>query len=140
MAEERELVKEDLVPLLSRAIELAGSQLAPETVGSVAEVFQVLLWHFVDYDLKVYLLIGEAGDLSFVTQPPGEADGTIKLEAGMLHDLALGKVSLPLAFLSGKLRLQGLPALNLRRFIPLFNPFLEGYRQAWQEIAEDTNG
>lgn len=140
MAEERRPTKEELVPLLSQAIELAATQLAPETVGSVAEVFQILLWHFVDHDVKAYLVIGDAGDLSFVTQPPREADGTIKIEAGMLHDVAFGKVPVALAFLSGKLRLQGLPALKLRRFIPLFNPFLEGYRQAWQEITEEKHG
>jgi len=136
MIEEQRPTREQLVPLLSRAIELAGAQLAPETVRSVAEAFQVLRWDFMDYGLEAYLVIGDAGDLSFVTQAPREADGTIKMDAGMLHDLALGKVSLPLAFLGGKLRLQGLPALKLRRFIPLFNPFLEGYRQAWQEITE----
>jgi len=140
MIEERRPTREELVPLLSRAMELAGAQLAPDTVRSVAEVFQVLLWHFVDYDLKAYLVIGDTGDLSFVTQAPKEPDGKIKIEADMLHDVAFGKVPIALAFLGGKLRLQGLPALKLRRFIPLFNPFLEGYRQACQELREGKNG
>jgi hypothetical protein len=140
MIEERRPTREELVPLLSRAMELAGAQLAPDTVRSVAEVFQVLFWHFVDYDLKAYLVIGDTGDLSFVTQAPREPDGKIKIEADMLHDVAFGKVPIALAFLGGKLRLQGLPALKLRRFIPLFNPFLEGYRQACQELREGKNG
>lgn len=140
MAEGRRPTREELVPLLSRAIELAEIQLAPDAVRSVAEVFQVLLWHFTDCDLKAYLVIGAAGKLSFVTQAPREPDGKIKIEVDMLHDVAFGKVPIALAFLGGKLRLQGLPALKLRRFIPLFNPFLEGYRQACQELREGKNG
>ena len=140
MAEERRPTKDELIPLLSRAIESAGAQLAPEAVRSVAEVFQVLLWRFVDHDIEAYLVISDAGDLSFVAQPPRQADGATKIEASTLHDVALGKMPVALAFLSGKLSLQGLPALKLRRFIPLFHPFLEGYRQAWQEIREGGDG
>ena len=136
MVGERRPSKEELYPLLSRAIKLTGTQLAPDTIRAVAEVFSVFLWHFVDYDLKAYFVIGDAGDLSFVLQAPGEVDGTVKLEAAVLHDIALGRTPVAMAFLSGKLRLQGLPALKLRRFIPLLQPFLDGYRQAWQEIGE----
>jgi len=136
VAEERKPTRDELVPLLNRATSLARIALEPETLASVSEVFQVVRWQFVDHDLDAYLVIDEAGGLSVVSQPPREADGTIKLEAAVLHDVALGKMPMAMAFLGGKMRLQGLPALKMRRFIPLFKPFLEGYRQAWQEIKE----
>ncbi len=86
------------------------------------------------------MAIGEARELSFVIHPSREGDGTIKIKVGMLHDLAFGKVPIALAFLGGELRLNGLPALKLRRFIRLFNPFLEAYRQACQGPREGKNG
>ena len=140
MSDDRKPSQEQLLPLLSRAIELAGAKLAPETLKSVGEVFQVLLWDFVDCGVKAYLIIGDEGQLSFVSQADRAADGTVKIEARALHDMALGRVPVALAFLGGKLRVQGLPALKLRRFIPLLEPFLEGYRQAWQEIREGRSG
>lgn len=105
MSEERGPTKEQLVPLLSRGMELSGARLAPETVTSLADVFEFLLWHFVDYDLKAYLDIGEIGESKFATQPPAEADGTFKVEAGVLDGAAFGKVPLELALEVGQGRI-----------------------------------
>jgi hypothetical protein len=93
------------VPLLSRGMELSGARLAPETVTSLADIFEVLLWRFVDYGLKAYLDIREMGESKFTTQLPAEADGTFKVEAGVLHGAAFGKVRVALAFEVGQGRM-----------------------------------
>ena len=61
-------------------------------------------------------------------------DGVITIDAATFHSAAVGEGSLGMAFLTGKLQVEGIPVSSLSRFSGLLKPFLSSYRQACAEL------
>jgi len=122
--------------VMQRTISLVGEKLPPEQIRQVAQVFHSLCWEFPDYGLRAYFLVWEDGRVGYAATLDGEADATIAMDARTFHQAAFGTASFAQAFLTGKLRVKGIPALKLTRFIPLLQPFLESYKQAWEELHD----
>ena len=125
-----------LKSVIRRTIELLDQRLNKEQTEEIAQVFQILCWNFKDLNLKVYLLLGEKGVIKYATHVNGEPDAIITLDSTTLHNSAYNRTTLGTAFVMGKLKIKGIPALRLRKFIPLLKPFLESYREAWEAHCE----
>jgi len=121
-----------LESVMQQTIELLGRKLKSEQIQEIAQVFQTICWNFKDRDFQVYLLLDESGQIQLITDVSGVPDATITLDTSTLHDAAYGKTTFGTAFVMGKLKVEGIPALKLRKFIPLLKPFLESYREAWE--------
>lgn len=135
--DERTLPSRHQFPMvMERTINLVGGKIPQEKIRQVAQVFQTLCWDFKDYAIQAYFLVDGDGRVDYASTVPTAPDATITLDARVLHDSAFGRTSLGLAFITGKLRVKGIPALKLNKFVPLLEPFLESYRQAWEEFHE----
>ena len=119
--------------VMERTIQLVGQKMPRSTLQGVAEAFRSLRWNFPDYGLQIYFLVNEAGDVSCATEWRGPVDCVLAMDAGTFHQAAYGKINFGAALLTGKLSIQGVSALNLSKFTPLLTPFLDGYRQAYNE-------
>ena len=143
MPQQRTELKDKFLPnaqqlqmVMPQAIELLSRKLKPEQIREIAQVFQTLSWDFKDCALQVYLLLDEAGEIRYVPDISAMPDATVTLDASTLHDAAYGKTTFGLAFVMGKLKIKGISALKLTKFIPLLEPFLESYREAWEAYHE----
>jgi hypothetical protein len=76
--------------------------------------------------------LNERGEIRIIPKVADKPDVIVTLDASALHDSAYGKTTFGTAFVMGKLKVKGIPALKLRKFIPLLKPFLESYREAWE--------
>lgn len=119
--------------VMERAIHLLGTNISRSNLQKVAEVLQALRWEFRDYGMELHVLLNHAGDVSCSTNWAGPVDSVISMDAATFHNAAFGKQNLGAALLMGKLRVEGISALNLSRFSSLLKPFLESYRQACAE-------
>jgi putative sterol carrier protein len=108
-----------------------GQKLKPEQIEEIAQVFRTLCWDFKDRSFQAWFLL-EKGKIQLITDDSRVPDATITLDSSTLHDAAYGKTTFGAAFVMGKLKVKGIPALKLRKFIPLLKPFLESYREAWE--------
>lgn len=122
--------------VLQQTIELLGQKLEPAQVHEMGQVFRTLSWNFRDRAFQVYLLLNEKDEIKYARDISGIPDVTITLDASILHDSAYGRTTFGTAFVMGKLKVKGIPALKLNKFIPLLKPFLESYRQAWEAYHE----
>jgi len=127
---------QQLEGVIQQAIELLGRKLKPEQIREIAKVFQTLCWDFRDSALQICLSLDEGGRIKYVPNISGTPDATVTLDASTLHNSAYGKTTFGLAFVTGKLKVKGVPALKLTKFIPLLKPFLESYREAWEAYHE----
>jgi len=120
--------------VMQRTIQLVGQNVGRDKLQEVAKLFHTLCWEFRDYGVKAYFLVNDAGEVQSSLEWPGDVDSVIIMDARTFHDAACGKTNFGTAFLTGKLRVRGLPALKLGKFTPLLKPFLEGYQQACEEL------
>ena len=125
-----------LESVMEQAIGLLGQKLKPPQIQEISQVFRTLCWSFKDCALQFYLLLDERGEIKYVPEISGIPDVTITLDVSTLHDSAYGKTTFGTAFVMGKLKVKGIPALKLGKFIPLLTPFLESYREAWEAYHE----
>ena len=125
-----------IVRVMERTVQLVGANAPRQTLKKVAEVLHTLRWDFQDCGAQVYFLVNDAGDVDCATENPGTVDAVITMDAATLHDAAVGQGNLGVALLTGKLRLEGISAMNLSRFSGLLNPLLSSYRQAFTELNE----
>jgi alkyl sulfatase BDS1-like metallo-beta-lactamase superfamily hydrolase len=128
--------KVQLKSVLKRTIERMNHRLNPEKIKEIAQVFQIFCWNFKDKNQKAYLLLDKKGVIKYATRFDGEPDAIITLDSIILHNAAYNKTTLGTAFVMGKLKVKGISALRLRKFIPLLKPFLESYREAWEVYCE----
>ncbi len=122
--------------VMERTIHLLGTNISRSNLQKVAEVLRALRWEFRDYGIRVHVLLNDAGDVTCATDWTGPVDSVISLDATTFHNAAFGKQNLGAALLMGKLRVEGISALNLSRFSALLNPFQESYRQACAELYD----
>lgn len=121
---------------MGRAVELAAQSIPVSDVRRAAQVCRTLCWEISDYKLRAYLFFREDGTIGYSTSFFAVPEGTVTMEADVLHQAAFGGTSaLALAFLMGRASVSGAPAEDLDFFFPLLKPFLEGYRRAYQECA-----
>ena len=125
-----------LQEVMQRTISLLAQKLSQEKIQEISQAFHSLCWDFKDHGIQVYLSISEAGQIKYVPDISTKPDVTVTLNASTLHDSAYGKTTFGLAFITGKLKLKGVPALKVTKFAPLLKPFLESYRQTWEEYRE----
>lgn len=121
--------------LMHRTIALVGQKMTRETLQAVSQVFQVMRWDFKDLGTSIFFLLSSDGAVRSADAHESEAQSTLQIDARTFHDAAYGRTSLGTAFLLGRLKVRGIPALKLGKFTPLLKPFLESYRQACEEMA-----
>ena len=105
--------------VMQRTIQLVGHNAPRSSLQKVAEVFRSLRWDFQDYGLQIYFLVNETGEVSSATEWQGPVDSVLAIDAGTFHQAAYGKTNFGTALLTGKLRIQGIPALSLSKFMIL---------------------
>lgn len=127
---------QQLETVMQRTIELVGQKLKAEQIKEIAKVFPTLCWNFKDYALEVYILLDEKGNIKYTPDSVGTHGASITMDTATLHGSAYGKTTFGRAFITGKLKIKGVPALKLTKFMPLLNPFLESYREAWEAYNE----
>ena len=120
--------------VMERTIQLVGQNVPRDKLQEVATVFHTLCWEFRDYGVKTYFLVSDAGEVDSSQEWSGAVDSVITMDARTFHDAAFGKTNFGTAFLMGKLRVKGIPALKLGKFTPLLKPFLDSYQQACEEF------
>ncbi|MEE9199781.1 MAG: SCP2 sterol-binding domain-containing protein [Dehalococcoidia bacterium] len=116
--------------VMEKTLELTGQKVPTKTVQGLAKIFTSLCWEFPDYGLSIYTLLDEEGRFSYVESIEGEADAQITMKAEQLHSVVYGRANLPKMFLTGKIKVRGLPRLKLFKFVPLLGPFLDSYKEA----------
>jgi len=122
------------------AIQLLRDKLTTEQKSRVAAVLPTVRWNFEDIDLVVDLqLRQDLPDISIARQAVRDPAMQITINRETLHDSAWGRTSFGAAFLSGDLRIHGLPPLALTRFIPLMKHMLASYREALEQFDETSN-
>ena len=122
--------------VMERTIHLLGTNISRSNLQTVAEVLHTLRWEFRDYGIQVHVLLNDAGEVSCATDWSGQVDSAISMDAATFHNAAFGKQNFGAALLMGKLRVEGISAMNLSRFSSLLKPFLESYRQACAELYD----
>lgn len=125
-----------LQAVMQQTIELVGQKLKAEQIREIASVFPTLCWNFKDCTLEVYILLDDKGNMKYTSDSAGIDGASITMDTATLHNSAYGKTSFGRAFITGKLKIKGVPALKLKKFMPLLNPFLESYREAWEAYNE----
>ena len=105
----------------------------PGLAWEQADNHHALRWEFRDYGIRVHVLFNDAGGVCCAIDWAGPVDSVISMDAATFHKAAFGKQTFGAALLMGKLRVEGISALNLSRFSSLLKPFLESYRQACAE-------
>ena len=123
---------------MERTIQLVGHNVPRRALQNVAEVLHALRWDFQDYGVRVCFLVNDAGDVSCANNWSGAVDSVISMDAGAFHNAAFGKANFGTALLMGKLRVEGVSALNLSRLTLLLKPFLDSYRQACAEFYDSA--
>jgi len=127
---------QQLKTIMQRTIELVGQKLKVEQIREIAKVFPTLCWYFKDCALEIYILLDENGNIKYTPDSPGIHGASITMDTTTLHNSAYGRTSFGRAFITGKLKIKGVPALKLTKFMPLLNPFLDSYREAWEAYNE----
>jgi len=128
--------EQQLQAVMQQTIELLGQKLKAEQIQEIAKVFPTLCWNFKDYTLEVHLILNEQGNIRYTPDSNGIHGPMITMDTATLHNSAYGRTSFGRAFITGKLKIKGVPALKLTKFMPLLNPFLESYREAWEAYHE----
>ena len=136
----RPLPPRELFPrVMEKTIQLTGQKVSSKTIKKLAEIFTSLCWEFSDYQQQVYTLLDGEGRFRYVESIDGEAEAQITMKAEQLHSVVYGRASFPKMFLSGQIKVRGLPKLKLFKFAPLLGPFLDSYREACEEVAGEPS-
>ncbi len=114
-------------------MQLVGQRVPRSQLQEIATLFHTVCWEFPDYRFKSYFTLNGEGEVRGYSQWNGPVDGTVIMDARTFHDAAFGKTSFGAAFLMGKVRVKGIPATKLGKFMPLLQPFLDCYQQACEE-------
>ncbi len=125
----------DLFPkVMEHTIRLTAEKVPPKSVQSLAKIFTTLCWEFPDYQLSVYTLLDDEGNFTYAESLEGQAQAQITMDARQLHSIVYQKASMPKMFLTGQIKVRGLPTLKLIKFVPLLGPFLDSYKEACENI------
>ena len=127
--------KEEFPKVMRRTLELTGGKVSVESVGKLYKIFKTLRWDFPDYQLSAYTVLDSDGKFGYAESIQGSADAHITMDAERLHTVVYGRGNMAKMFLSGQIKLKGVPMYKLMRFVPLLNPFLESYREACEETG-----
>ena len=134
MADKVALPEKDRFPqVLQRTLELTGARVSTESVGKLYKIFKTLQWDFPDYSLSAYTVLDSEGRFGYAESIEGAPDAHITMDAGRLHQVVYGRGNMAKMFLSGQIKLKGVPMYKLMRFVPLLGPFLDSYREACEE-------
>ena len=120
--------------VMERTLQLTGEKVSAKSVRNLAKIFASLCWEFPDYGLLLYTVLDGEGRFSRVESIDGQADAQITMDAKQLHNVVYGRGNLPKMFLTGQVKVRGLPIFKLMRFVPLLSPFLDSYREACEEL------
>ena len=128
-------VKEDFPRVMRRTLELTGGRVSAESVGKLYKIFKSLRWDFPDYELSAYTVLDSDGNFGYAESIEGSADAhtNSRWTRERLHQVVYGRGNMAKMFLSGQIKLKGVPMYKLMRFVPLLSPFLESYREACEE-------
>ena len=127
--------KEEFPKVMRRTLELTGGKVSAESVGKLYKIFKSLRWDFPDYELSAYTVLDSDGNFGYAESIEGSADAHITMDAERLHQVVYGRGNMAKMFLSGQIKLKGVPMYKLMRFVPLLSPFLDSYREACEEGA-----
>ena len=127
--------KEEFPKVMRRTLELTGGKVSAESVGKLYKIFKSLRWDFPDYELSAYTMLDSDGNFGYAESIEGSADAHITMDAERLHQVVYGRGNMAKMFLSGQIKLKGVPMYKLMRFVPLLSPFLDSYREACEERA-----
>ena len=119
--------------MLQRTLELTGDKVSAESVGKLYKIFRSLRWDFPDYGMSAFTVLTPEGAFGYAESIAGEPDARITMDAARLHQVVYGRGNMAKMFLSGQIKLSGVPMHKLMRFVPLLGPFLDSYRQACEE-------
>ncbi len=128
--------KEQFPNVLQRTLELTGGRVSKESVGKLYKIFKTLRWDFPDYDLSAYTVLDAEGGFGYAESIEGAPDARITMDAERLHQVVYGRGNMAKMFLSGQIKLKGVPMYKLMRFVPLLGPFLDSYREACEEASK----
>lgn len=120
--------------VMEKALELTGQKVPSKTVKNLAKIFSTLCWEFPDYEVSVYTVLDGEGRFAYVESLDGSAEAQITMDAQQLHQVVYGRGNLPKMFLTGQIKVRGLPMLKLIKFVPLLGPFLDSYKEACEQI------
>ena len=122
--------------ILQHTLELTGKKVSAESVGKLYKIFKTLRWDFPDYDLSAYTVLDAGGGFGYAESIEGAPDARITMDAERLHQVVYGRGNMAKMFLSGQIKLKGVPMYKLMRFVPLLGPFLDSYREACEEASK----
>ena len=122
--------------ILQHTLELTGKKVSAESVGKLYKIFKTLRWDFPDYDLSAYTVLDSDGHFGYAESIEGAPDARITMDAERLHQVVYGRGNMAKMFLSGQIKLKGVPMYKLMRFVPLLGPFLDSYREACEEASK----
>ncbi len=121
--------------ILQHTLELTGKKVSAESVGKLYKIFKTLRWDFPDYEMSAYTVLDAEGAFGYAESIEGAPDARITMDAERLHQVVYGRGNMAKMFLSGQIKLKGVPMYKLMRFVPLLGPFLDSYREACEEAS-----
>ena len=110
--------------------------MSAESVGKLYKIFKTLRWDFPDYEMSAYTVLDAEGAFGYAESIEGAPDAHITMDAARLHQVVYGRGNMAKMFLSGQIKLKGVPMYKLMRFVPLLGPFLDSYREACEEASK----
>ncbi|MFQ5933135.1 MAG: SCP2 sterol-binding domain-containing protein [Dehalococcoidia bacterium] len=122
--------------VMERTLRLTGQKVSAKSVKALSKFFTSLCWEFPDYGLSMYTVLDDEGRFNYAESIDGPADARITIDASQLHQVVYGRGNLPKMFLTGKVKVHGLPMLKLMKFAPLLSPFLDSYREACEQLSD----
>ena len=128
--------KDSFPSVIQRTLELTGQKVPETSVRNLYKIFATLRWEFPDYGLSVYTVLDDEGRFNYADSIVGNPDAEITLNAEQLHQVVYGRGNMPKMFLTGKIKLKGVPKLKLIKFVPLMGPFLDSYKEACEGMVQ----
>ena len=130
---------EQLLFVLARSVEYLDSKLDPDQIVRMASAFETIRWNFTDVGLTMYIVFEKSTQrIVYASSVDGEVSMVVDIDSRTLHETAWGVTSFGAAFIAGKLKVKGVQPLKLTKFIPLLEPFLASYREAMEELYDQS--
>ena len=92
-------------------------------MGKLYKIFKTLRWDFPDYEMSAYTVLDADGGFGYAGSIEGAPDARITMDAERLHQVVYGRGNMAKMFLSGQIKLKGVPMYKLMRFVPLLGTF-----------------
>ena len=131
--------KDSFTELMEKTLELTGQKIPPKSVRNLYQIFTSLMWEFPDYNISLYTILNDEGQFKYAKILNGKPDAHIILKAEQLHQVVYGRGNMPKMFLTGQIKLIGIPKLKLMKFVPLLGPFLDSYKEAYESTISQVS-